>query len=337
MRMSPSGKRQGLPWGLLLASGVLIGLDIFVFRVEVPSREPQPWKTVLAAWVAAGAVLLFIRELHGGFWGLIAGGLLTLHPWFQEAAVQGGPVFWAQSAALAVLAATVLSERLVYNHVFLWIRWFSLAVLLCLGVGLSWFWQIRVGLLAALLVGSELLPMAVPGLALRRRRSEVRPAWSNLLTVVAVGVLIPLGGLVLGSVSQGVLAVKVFAHLEGTVKSLVRVPDAGVTLSQLEPLCWPNAWAIGVVTVWAVWRSLRRGLWLWRCGQPPVSWSLTMALICVASWMQFLPVDELPNAHVLILALIVGLTVFLVADLLRGLMERLVLRPPPEEAAMVRR
>jgi hypothetical protein len=82
--------------------------------------------------------------------------------------------------------------------------------------------------------------------------------------------------------------------------------------------------------LWGFWRSFRRGWRLWRRGQPPVAWVLTL-YGAVAFAGAALHSGEAGQITLLTLAsLAVLLGVFGIADLVRGFMERLVLAPPQD-------
>jgi hypothetical protein len=311
--------------------GGLAILEILVFRGQ-EDRETQPWTTVAAACVAVQATFLMMRQLHSGLWGLLAAGLLTFHPFFQTAAANDGPAFWAQTSAWATLAAAILAAHLTYSTYFYWFAWLLLVGSLALGPGLSWFWNVPTGLLAALLVVVGLLPTAFLGLCFRRQQPAARPAWPNLLAAAAVSLLAPACGLLLVALYQRPVGATGSSSLASEVAALKDWLIPHPTLDRLESWCWPNAWVLGLVALWAIWRSLRRGLKQWRSRQPPLAWQLTLTVLWIGSWLFLLSSHETSGPPLLFTALATLLSVFLAADVWRGLMDRLVLRPPEEPA-----
>jgi hypothetical protein len=266
--------------------------------------------------------------LQGALWGVLAAGLLTFHPFFRQAVGHDGAALWAQGSALAILGAAILAAHLTYSTHFHWSAWPILAGALATAIGLSWFWDVQVGLLAALLVPGGVIPAAVLGLAFRRRQPAAKPAWLNLLSAAAVGLLAPACGLFAVLFYQSRAATNLFPHLTSQLLAIRDRVISHPTFDRFGPWCWPSPWVVGLVVLWALWRSLRRGAKQWRNREPPLAWQLTLAVVWVGCWLFFLPAGDAQPVPLLFTAMVTLLGVFLVADLWRGLMERLVLRPP---------
>jgi hypothetical protein len=89
---------------------------------------------------------------------------------------------------------------------------------------------------------------------------------------------------------------------------------------------WPTPWLVGPLMVWGFWCTLWRG---WRDltrRRVPAPWGLSL----FAAGTLFLA-STLPTGAVLLSVLAVLLSVYGVADIFRGLAERLILLPPDHQ------
>src|SRR5262249_4384408 len=277
-----------------------------------------------------------LRCCQNKWWALAVSVALPFHPWYGAWLGLYEPELRAEGLVLVVLALVLEGWRLTYKPQFAPWSWLglSLGVLIC--IGLAWPLLPPAGLEATLLVLIG-LPLGA-GLASRYRGqlSQAPSAWNRAAALV-LGLLAPLGGLLLapvaverfdwpGSTDTGVdlLRAALEPGLEGPGFS-------GFTAAELEIWCWPlPPWLVLVLMAWGLWRSLRRGWRQTARGRPPLSWGMALYAALASVRIGLHP----PAARVTVLLpltlLALLLTVFCVADVVRGIGDQLVLAPPQE-------
>jgi hypothetical protein len=319
----------------------LAALIIGIYRSPVAGASPAPWRSAWGAVGAGVAVFLVLRWVQNALWGLAGGLLLALHPVFREAVVATDPNLLAETLALLALAGTVAGCRLVFLPRFAWRSWLVGAVVLTVATGLAWPVQPAAGLAAASLVSIGLIGAVGLATRLHFRPASVLPSWLNMATAALVAISAPLTGLFLAPASVhhlGWRQAPVLAAESEAVDYWHAAVDAnwtdyrvqGFSASELRQWGWPNAWVVLTLTSWGFWRCFRRGWKNWAKRKAPTAWVLTIfTLITLAIWA--IRPQSGGNLSILPLAgLAVLLSVFGIADVVRGFMERLVLAPPHE-------
>jgi hypothetical protein len=283
--------------------------------------------------VAIGlAVFLVLRWLQNYVWGLVAGLLLPLHPLLRA----GDLTFQALPLLLVVLACTTAGWRLSFGPSFARKGWLVVAAGLVLASALAWPLAARTGLMAAVVAGVGLLGAAVLAARLRKRKGTILPSWGNVTAAAVLGILTPAAGLVLAQV-----LLPESYELKAPSEPLVLL-EAGVgtkfpefriekfTSDELQRWAWPQPWVVGILMIWGFWRSCRRGWKQWRRRQPPMAWTLTLFAVVSFAGATLRSYELGGNTLLPLAALAVLLSIFGVADMVRGFMERLVLAPPQE-------
>jgi hypothetical protein len=291
------------------------------------------WVSVGAAVTAAAAVFVVARGLRHYVWGLVAVLLLTQHPVFRESAQTAGPALPAEALVLAVFAATLGVWHLAFRPEFAGRCWVALAAVMAVGTGLAWAAQARAGWAAALLAGLGGLSAALLGAGLRRRKPPVVPAAGNGPAAAAVGLLAPVGGLLLCRLLDPALAgegVWLAPLLPPVLMGGAAYPLNGFAARDLPRWGWPVDWLVLPLVGWALWRTVRRGWAQWAARRPPLAWLMTLYAVLTGAGVLLFPAAP-PEAALLPLAVTAMLlVVFLTADLIRSTFDNLRL-PPPEE------
>jgi hypothetical protein len=336
--------RQTWPWGSALTAVMLGGVVVLAWHARAESGTPVPWPAILAAVVTGFAAFLVLRWLQNYLWGVVAGLLVPLHPLYLDRAGDLAALLTV-TLQLVVLAAVVAGWRLTFRPGFAATAWILVLLVLCAGTALAWPILPQAGLTAAATGAAGLVMGAA--LALRRRRHRVAP-FPGLWTITmaaAVGLAAPVAGLFLAPWAM---------HLPGwptatapgsapsasdLLRAAVVLPDTagsglhGFTLDGLNRWCWPTPWVMLPLMAWGLWRSVRRGWKQARRDQPPLAWVLTLFTAVSLVGVALYPANA-ANAVLVLLASLGGLlAVFCVADLVRGLGERLVLAPPQQQNA----
>jgi hypothetical protein len=104
----------------------------------------------------------------------------------------------------------------------------------------------------------------------------------------------------------------------------------GFTVEELRRWAWPELWVVLPLMGWGLWRSCRRGWKLWARGKPPLAWVLPLFALILAAGVVFRPGKDDEVSLLSLASLAVLLSIFGIADVLRGFMEKLVLAPPQE-------
>jgi hypothetical protein len=325
--------RPRLPWGLLLTLALLAVVVALVYRTE-------PAVTVAAAVGTAAAVFLAMRWWQNYLWGVASALLVTLNPFYQEWARRNNTAPVVEGLGLVVLACTTAAWRLTFRPTFAGIAWILPVLLLCLSIGLTWPIQPPAGLSAALVAGPGLLLAALLAARRHRQSKTALPSWGNVAIAALAGLTTPVLGLLLAPAARLLPWSPEFAvSSTGEALDLFWTTIHSTTINwqprafageHLLRWGWPTPWVLLPLMTWGLWRSLRRG---WRQSarhQPPLAWTLTLfTLVALAGVLLCSPAG--PNNEFLRLAILgLMLSVFCVADLIRGLADRLMLAPPTE-------
>jgi hypothetical protein len=331
--MSDLNARPRLTWGSALTVAGLAVLVIAVLRGQLDGREPAGWLATGAAVLAVAAVFLLGRGFQQYLWGVAAGVLLIIHPWFAVHATRANDsVLVAEALVLAVLAATQTAGRLTFLPRFAWYSWAGMGAALCLGVWLAWTSAPPMAVLAIALAAGGLLLAAILGIRVGRQAGAATPSrWNlaaaGLVAVAAVGV-----GLFAsyGQTPDG--------SAGGVSRLLHGIPPVRANLTgvfsrdAVTRWGWPTAWVMLPLTAWALWRTVRRGWMDWARGRAPTPWLLTLAAVLIVLHAVLWPVDDALFPAWPLTAVTVLLVVFCVADVLAQIGNRLVLHPPEEKA-----
>jgi hypothetical protein len=324
----------------VLAGAFLMILLLVLYR-GLPATADSVLGSVSFVVVGGLAAFLIMTWLQNVAWGLVAGLLLALHPYYLARAASSDPSLIAQALVLLVVAGVTAGCRLTFLPVPAWRTWLAVAVVLLTGTALTWPIHPRFGFLAALLICPSLLAGATLAARLRQKHARLRPSGWNIFTALLVGITVPVISCVLAFASVRYLDWQRSSALSPQADA-IDLFQAGIDInwdsyrfqawrpSDVQRWAWPDIWVAGLLMVWGCWRSIRRGWGLWAIGQPPMAWVLLWygVLTLLATALHSGPTD---NASVLALAgLSVLLAVFGVADVIRGIMERLILAPPQE-------
>jgi hypothetical protein len=349
--MDTSAARRRTPWGSVLALAFLAITLSLAFRLGPGAERPAPWPGVVAAVFAAGAAYLAGQQLLGAAWGIILALLLTLQPplatWVHADA---RPVL-AEALQWTALALMVAGWRLCFRERLAGLAWLVLFLVLCLDEATAWLTQPRAGLVVSLAGGAGLVAASLVALAHRLPPVGLRvpSAWNAALGLVA-GLLAPVAGLAaavglaVSAAWLGANGLTVLADAGGPatgaealdlLKTAVGGGTAGFALpgftaAELGVWCWPSPWVTLPLAGWGLWRALRRGRKLAAAGRPPVSWAILVYPAAAVLGMALDPDGVRAVSFLPLASLAPLLVVFCVADLFRGLGERIVLRPPDE-------
>jgi hypothetical protein len=320
----------------------LAGVQVLVFRGHPGLPTPAPWATVAAAILASASAFVLGRWQFNYLWGIVLALLVPLHPVFRTSAQTYEPALLGESLVLFALACLIGAWRLTFLPRFAWRSWILAAVGLVGALTLAWPVQPRAGLEAAVLTGGGLLLAFLTGLRRRGRRPVPTPSGWNLSAAAALALLAPEAGLLLaphtGPLLGRYLDPAPLAADDWQVywRAAVTLPDSqdfhlqGFTAADLQVWAWPLAWVVLPLMLWGWWRSFRRGWKQSARRQPPVGWMITFF---AAVHLAFAAVPSPGGREGTLLALAVLavlLVVFWLADLVRGITERLVLAPPHE-------
>jgi hypothetical protein len=331
--------RQRLPWGVLLTAAALAGGLLVALRAWPGDATPVPWPSVLALAVAAVAAFLVLRGLQSYLWGVVAGLLLSFHPVLWDGLLSHQEALRAEALELAVLAGVVASWQLLLRPFFLWKAWICVCLVLCAALGTAWPTGAAAGLAASVVAAVGLLAGAVVALRRRRRSASHLPSGWNLVTAAALGLLTPGAGLAMAPWGAWLLdwlggaGVHTQQYGLDLLAAALR-PESpwpgwpAFGAEQLRRWAWPAPVVVLPLMAWGLWRTVRRGLRQTRAGQLPRAWLLTFFAAATLTESGLHPASVPDAAPVALASLAVLLCVFCIADLLRGLTERLVLPPP---------
>jgi hypothetical protein len=330
--MSEPAMRWRIPWGLVLTLALLAAGVGGAIRWLRP--EPAPWDVIGSAVLTVGAAFLAIRWLQNYFWGVVTAALLVVHPQFWKWAEPYQLGMRGEALEMVTLALVIAGWRLAYRPDFAWREW-----LVLFGAGIpATCAAFRDGPGEILVPVVILVVMGCPlGTVLAGRRrlrgGENRPHRGNLACNLLVGVAwiiaVSWPSWFRGpGLDEGLLQWQSVAANQFSGAQLRNIES-----ERLEQWAWPSLWVVTCLMVWGLWCTLRRG---WRESKrlrPPTGWLLTLyaaATVLIARDQSF------GGAVLMLTTLAILLSVFGVADLLRGISEQLVLLPPAERGEMER-
>jgi hypothetical protein len=329
--MGELGIRRWLPWHLLLTLSALAGILFLIF--------PGASATVLGtAWLAATAVFFLMRWQQNSIWGIIAALAVPLHPlWHHE---RTPTPLLAETLELIVLNCVLAGWRLTFLPRFAWLFWSLTAIGLTLGNALAWATHPRTGLITGFLTISGLLLATVLALRVHRRSLSHRPSWGNLIVAVPVSLVAVTAGFLLVPV-----VVEVFAGISNSVLQggdpgtllraatdfyFVEFPPPGFSTAESERWGWPSVWLTVPLVLFGLWRSISRGVKELARNKAPLAWGLTLYALLGVLGTLLHPAESKDVVLLRLASLAVLLSVFGVADFVRGITDRLVLAPPEE-------
>jgi hypothetical protein len=347
--MDVPASRRRLPWGLLLAVGLIAVVFYFVMGPGDPGGRPSSWPAFAAATFTAAVAFVAGRWLLNYAWGLILALLVVLQPaLLSREGATTVPVL-AEGLQLLGLVLVLAGWRLAYLADTAWLEWLGLSGALCLDAGLAWVTEPRAGL-TVLLFGGMALPAALALVEVRRRGGPTPlPSRANALLAFAAGLLAPTAGLLLApSLATAMVSQGIGPHAVGD-RAGVAGPSAGFELlrdtafpaadtvalpgfaaDEVGHWTWGLPWVVLALTGFGLVRSYLRGRWSLAEARVPLAWALLgySAVVLAASCLR---PDSVREANWLPLAtLSTLLAVFGAGDLLRGLVQRLKLTPPGE-------
>jgi hypothetical protein len=331
--------RFQFPWGTVLTLAALGAVLVSVARAAGTPGQAVSWESAGALAAAGGAAFLVLRWLQNYVWGVVAGLALPFHPLFQSLVGRSDAGLIPEALLLIVLAATVAGWRLAFLPRFAWRSWVVAGAVLLAAGALAWPLQPRIGLVAALLGGGGLLAGSCLAAGAYRRWKQ-RPSALNVTAALLVALAVPAAGLFLAPTTVQVLGWQPHPALPADARVSefwTAATDAdfenysvtGFGKNDLGRWAWPQTWVVLPLMGWGFFRSVRRGFRHWR-RRLPLAWVLTLYALAVLAGVAFYPGMDLSAAVLSLTSLAVLLTVFGVADLVRGFMERLVLAPPQE-------
>jgi hypothetical protein len=212
-------------------------------------------------------------------------------------------------------------------------------------VGLAWLAEPAVGLRAALLAVVGLAVVMVLSLGYPAAREvaahppEPPTPWNRIAALVTL-LLAPAAGVFLVHFSQHDVPLSALDDVQTwrdlwltAAPSAIEDPYRQFRRSQLDQWCLPHVYVVLPAMAWALWRTLRRGLRQWRLGKAPLAWLLTWYTVQTVAGVSLLPARNEAAPRLALTALMILLLTFWAGDLLHGMFERMMLRPPEERAA----
>jgi hypothetical protein len=270
-------------------------------------------------------VVMAGRLVKGLLLGVLAGVVVDLYPMVHNSA---GPGTWGgmpHALLLVVFTFTLAGWWQFARPAVNWRRWLVLLLGLVLTNGWAWSEDRLAGLQAALATATAMTLLLASQVAFWPRRGPL--AKGNVAAAVILAVLAPAGAaglawIVCQSKGQGP------QDLLPTITTPPWEMLPQFWLTNLREAFGVPGWLVGLALLWGWWRTVRRGWKRLREGATPVSWGLSVfLLVLLASTLPPLTTSVLPLLPWLILVL-----VFLVLDLIQGVGEQMVLKPPDSRA-----
>lgn len=309
---------------VLLAIGIVL-----LARSGSFNQEPLPWPATAGAVIVAVAVFWIERRLLGFFWGVAAALLMTVHPCLRQPDSDGWSRFFAEAGIAAVMAGTAAGWNATFLPRTAWRVWPFLILGIGLSIGLGWAGERRAGIFAAVVAAAGLGTASVLSWVFRGRKLPQGPTFLNTnLALLSAGAAPALGLLVFrlidsSTITEGSFWAPVLQAQELTTEPLAK----GLTVGQLNRWFWPWVWLTGPVLIWGLWRALRNGWRHWRRDEPPLCWMLPLYALLTLPTLFFWPMREPDRTPLVVSAVVVLVTVYLVADVLRTTVKKLVLPP----------
>jgi hypothetical protein len=318
----------------LAVSAALAAGAILVARGWAVNSDPLRWPATAGAALVAVAVFWTERRLQGFLWGVAAALLITLHHGLREPDSDGWGRFFAEAIVVTVMAGLTVCWHVAFLPRNAWQFWPFAVLLLAAGIGLAWACEPRAGALALVLTAVSLGTASVLSWVLRGRKSPQGPAFLNTAGAAVLAVSVPALGMYIFRLidplpdSQSSFWAPL---LQARTAPLPRTASASVT--DLNRWFWPLVWLSGPVMLWALWRATRNGWRRWQRTEPPMAWILLLFALALVPAVFFWPLREPDKTPLTLSVLAVLLTTYLIVDVLRSGMRRLVL-PPPHEREM---
>jgi hypothetical protein len=325
--MSETTKLPKLGCGTVALVGVLALLVVVALQ-----RHPEPpsWASTGAAAIAVVAVFLVARAVQNIFWGLMAAVLLTFHPCWQEHTDSHAIEVLSGAMVLAVMAGACVGWQLAFQPRFGVRAWPLLLAALSLGIGLAWKGDAYLGLLAAGISSAGLLLASFLASRMREHNPESAPSALNLVAAALLGVLAPAGGLVVYRFFDRSLnsAQGWWPLVRDSFPASLQPSTAAFSSSALESWCWPHPWLTLPLLGWAVFALGRSGWQHWRKRETPTGWFVGTIAGVLFVGLFLAPASTGQGLPLILTSVTVLLLTALVADLLNGAFDRLVLHPP---------
>jgi hypothetical protein len=318
----------------LAISAALAASAVLVARGWAVNSDPLRWPATAGAALVAVAVFWTERRLQGFFWGVVAALLITLHHGLREPDADGWGRFFAEAMVVAVMAGLMVCWHIAFLPRNTWKFWPFVALFLAAAIGLAWACEPRAGVLALVLTAVCLATASMLSWVLRGRKSPQGPAFLNTTGAGLMTLAVPaLGLLVFRLIDDAPESQSRFwaPLLEARSPSPGRPGSA--TITELNQWFWPLVWLTGPVVAWALWRAARNGWRHWQRTEPPLPWLLLLFALALVPAVFFWPLRQPDKTPLTLSVLIVLLTTYLVVDLLRSGLRRLML-PPPYEREM---
>jgi hypothetical protein len=320
---------------LTCGSIALVGMLALVVVVAL-QRQPDPptWSSTGAAAVAVVAVFLTARGVHHFGWGVVAAALLTFHPTWKAQSDALPEQVLSGADVLAVVAAAGIGWRLAFHPRFAWRSWPLVAGAMAAGIGVAWKADQQLGVLAMAVAVFCLGASAFLGSRLRKRKPAVPPSRLNLAAACALVFLTPVGALVVYRfLDRSLYNVDGWAGLiADAFPTSLGFSLAAFDSTNLAGWCWPHPTLVLPYALFALFMNARRGWRQWARAEAPTAWFLSFLSLVMLVGLLVLPTQG-AAMQVILTALVVLLTTSMIADVLRHVVERLVLRPPQEREA----
>jgi hypothetical protein len=320
-----------LTCGSIVLAGVLALTVVVALQRQTQSVT---WTATAAAAIAVVSIFLVARGVHHFGWGVVAAALLTFHPAWKAQSDAPAEEVLGGAMVLAVVAGAGIGWRLAVHPRFAWRSWPVLAGAMALAIGLAWKADPHLGFLAAAVTALSLGEAALLASQLRQRNPLIVPSRLNFVTGAALAVLTPLAGLVVYRfVNRTLFGMEHWWELlkEANPSSL-RVSLAAFDSANLRNWCWPHPVLVLPFALFALLMNARRGWRQWSKGEAPTAWFLSFFVLVMLGGLLLLPTQG-AAMQVILTAVVALLATSMTADVLRHVVERLMLRPPDEREA----
>lgn len=325
--MSETVKLPRLGCGTMALVGVLALLVVVALQ-----RQPEPpsWASTGAAAIAVVAVFLIERAVQNIFWGLVAAVLLTFHPCWREHTDSHAVEVLAGAMVLAVMAATSVGWQLAFQPRFGLRAWPLLLGALSLGIGLAWKGEPFLGLLAAGISASGLLLASFLASRMRENDPATAPSALNLAAAALLGILAPAGGLVVYRFFDRTLSTAQgwWPLVRDSFPTSLQPSTNAFSSQSLDSWCWPHPWVTLPLVSWAIFALVRAGWQRWRKHEAPTGWLVGAVAGVLFVGLFLAPASAGQGLPLMLTSMTVLLLTALLAELLHGALDRLVLHPP---------